>query len=460
MQSAIDSAEQTTISYSLLQQFSSLATSFEILNDYSNQFGAMIFISDTSDIALKNADRLFSKLKGIRLTFILLGTNVDTTKLRNFTSNFIYWPDLTQPQPDNWDLISYHAYGCDFPYTPTSTRLPISTTSSNIYYNYYPCQVMITAIVDISNSLNIEQFEKQLTFTKNVLSQVNHFERVRFGTYYEGNGKMTYQFNSTNNQQSLLETIDATTQTSLPPSLAGAMRALSANNYPNRTVPDSTIIFVTDTTNPIQIQAAHNFYNSVLKGRVRLTFILTGAKANSTQLQAFDDAIFFNWQNMNKSQPDGWDISQAFRCTPLSSTTTGSTVITSTPLAPTTTLSTQGSSSSSGVQTSTIPSTSSSLQSTNIQTSATTPSSYIPCQSWISFGIDDSNILTATQFLNQLNFISSAIGGLNHPERIQAVGAYSQPATWNSGLTIQQIQNAPKITICRYFNQLAKYSTK
>uniref|UniRef100_A0A914Y051 VWFA domain-containing protein n=1 Tax=Panagrolaimus superbus TaxID=310955 RepID=A0A914Y051_9BILA len=254
---------------------------------------------------------------------------------------------------------------------------------------------------------------------------------------------MTYPFNSTNDEQSLQQAIDNTFQTSYPTSLAGAMRMLISNAYQNRTIPDSTLIFVTDTTNAIQIQQAYNLYNSVLRNSgVRLTFILTGAKANSTQLQAFDDAIFFNWQNMSKSQPDGWDISQAFRCTPISSTTTGSTVITSTPLAPTTTLSTQGSSSSLSVQTSTIPSTSSSLQSTNVQTSATTPSSYIPCQSWISFGIDDSSNLNATQFATQLNFISNTIGGLNHFERIAAVGGYQQPVSWNSGLSLQLIQTA------------------
>uniref|UniRef100_A0AC34G1A9 Uncharacterized protein n=1 Tax=Panagrolaimus sp. ES5 TaxID=591445 RepID=A0AC34G1A9_9BILA len=60
MESAINAAEQTALPYSLLQQFSSLATSYEIINDYRNPFGAIIFISDTSDSALRNADRLFS----------------------------------------------------------------------------------------------------------------------------------------------------------------------------------------------------------------------------------------------------------------------------------------------------------------------------------------------------------------------------------------------------------------
>ena len=31
---------------------------------------------------------------------------------------------------------------------------------------------------------------------------------------------------------------------------------------------------------------------------------------------------------------------------------------------------------------------------------------------------------------------------MNHPERIQAIGIYSQPVQWNSGLTLQQIENS------------------
>uniref|UniRef100_A0A914PDR0 VWFA domain-containing protein n=1 Tax=Panagrolaimus davidi TaxID=227884 RepID=A0A914PDR0_9BILA len=226
------------------------------------------------------------------------------------------------------------------------------------------------------------------------MNQINHLERVRYGAYYEGNGNMTYKWNDTNTQAGLLQAIDDTKQTSIPTSLAGAMRVLSNNAPQNRTIPDSTIIFVTDTTNSIEIQQAVNLYNSLLKGRgVRLTFILAGNKTNANALSGFDDTIIFNWQNMYLSQPDGWDLSTALRCTP---------------------------------QTFPPP----------------TMGSYIPCQSWISFGIDDSNVLDPNSFIKQLNFISSAIGNINHPERIAAIGGYSQPVPWNSGLFLQQIQSA------------------
>uniref|UniRef100_A0A914QVV6 Uncharacterized protein n=1 Tax=Panagrolaimus davidi TaxID=227884 RepID=A0A914QVV6_9BILA len=140
MQAAIDNAEQAFLPYSLLQQFSSLATSLETLNDYNSNFGAMIFISDTSSGALANADRLFSKLKGIRLTFVLLGPKAFSTNLRNFTSNFLYWQDLSQPAPDNWNLILYHAYGCTSAPTPASTMSPI-----------FPRVVDIVFILDDTN---------------------------------------------------------------------------------------------------------------------------------------------------------------------------------------------------------------------------------------------------------------------------------------------------------------------
>uniref|UniRef100_A0A914QA46 VWFA domain-containing protein n=1 Tax=Panagrolaimus davidi TaxID=227884 RepID=A0A914QA46_9BILA len=326
MQSAIDNAEQTSLPYSLLQQFSSLATSVETLNDY-------------------NSDALYN-------------------------------PTSTKPVTAQSTTMS------NFP-TPTPELRP-----------YVPCQVLITVLSDISNALSTDQFRSQITFIKNVMNQINHLERVRYGAYYEGNGNLTYKWNDTNTQDGLQQAIDNTKQISIPTSLAGAMRVLMNNAPQNRTIPESAIIFVTDTTDSIQIQQAVNLYNSVLKPRgVRLTFILAGNKTDANALRGFDDVIIFNWQNMNISQPDGWDLSAALTCTP---------------------------------QTFPPP----------------TMGSYIPCQSWISFGIDDSNVLQNNDFMTQLNFISSVIGNITHPERIAAVGMYSQPIPWNSGLSLQLIQQA------------------
>uniref|UniRef100_A0A914Q487 VWFA domain-containing protein n=1 Tax=Panagrolaimus davidi TaxID=227884 RepID=A0A914Q487_9BILA len=323
--------------------------------------------------------------------------------------------------------------------SPKSTSPTLTTGSTPSAGDYVPCQVLITTLVDISNALSVDQFQKQLTFTKNFITEINHPERIQYGAYYEGNGNMTYKWNDTNTQAGLLQAIDDTKRTSIPTSLAGAMRVLSNNAPQNRTIPESTIIFVTDTTNSIQIQQAVNLYNSLLKGRgVRLTFILAGNKTDANALSGFNDTIIFNWQNMNLAQPVGWDLSAALRCTPLPSTTIGSTITTSATQSPSTIISTQASSSTMTSQTSTSLST----QSTGIQSFTTPTSGYIPCQSWISFGIDDSNVLDPNSFITQLNFISSAIGNITHPERIAAIGAFSQPVPWNSGLTIPEIQTA------------------
>uniref|UniRef100_A0A914QUX3 VWFA domain-containing protein n=1 Tax=Panagrolaimus davidi TaxID=227884 RepID=A0A914QUX3_9BILA len=451
--------------YRLRQQLAELLTGLESIQTNNAPVGALIFISDTSDAALQDASAVFSHIQNVRITFVLLGPNTDQNKLTNFSSNFINWKDLSQPLPDNWSNLYGTAYGCSegiSTVSPISTVTTILTSSSSVTSptqtvpssssvttasqapitsttgstpsagDYVPCQVLITTLVDISNALSIDQFQKQLTFTKNFITEINHPERIQYGAYYEGNGNMTYKWNDTNTQAGLLQAIDDTKQTSLPTSLAGAMRVLSNNAPQNRTIPDSTIIFVTDTTNSIQIQQAVNLYNSLLKARgVRLTFILAGNKTDATALSGFNDTIIFNWQNMNISQPVGWDLSAALRCTGLSSTTTGNTISVTSP-----TISTPG------TATSVSPSTLTSGLSTSIQSSTTTSSGYIPCQSWISFGIDDSNVLQNNDFMTQLNFVSSAIGNITHTERIAAIGAYSQPVTWNSGLTISQIQQA------------------
>uniref|UniRef100_A0AC34G1G1 VWFA domain-containing protein n=1 Tax=Panagrolaimus sp. ES5 TaxID=591445 RepID=A0AC34G1G1_9BILA len=389
MKSALDAAEQTSIPYSLLQQFSSLATNFANLNNSIDPFGVLIFISDTSDAALNNADRLLSKLKGIRLTFVLLGNSVDSSKLQKFSTNFLFWPDLTQPQPDNWDLLSYHTYGCDIQSVSTTSAATTSSVAADLYY---PCQNWITVLVDNSNELTSFQFKEQLNFTKKFLNQVTHPDRIRFGSYNEFEGNLLYPWDPNNDQQGLQKIIDEIALTTSNANILKAIQLLVAAKNTNQTSPDSTLIFVTDTSSSIQIQQAINLYNTDLKPKgIKLTFIFAGNNANANALQVFDDAIFFNWQNIGFfPQPDRWDLSKALRCSQKPVTTT---------IAP-----------------------------------------YVPCQSWIHFGVDDSNTLNNFEFATQLNFISSAIGALNHPERIQVLSVYKDIIDWNNAFSIEQIQ--------------------
>uniref|UniRef100_A0A914Y0B6 VWFA domain-containing protein n=1 Tax=Panagrolaimus superbus TaxID=310955 RepID=A0A914Y0B6_9BILA len=114
MQAEIISVQQTAISYSLLQEFGNLLTDVKTIENNQNwTIGALIFISDTSDSALANANIFFSQLPpSVKITFVLLGPTTESTKLTQFSTNFIYWKDFSQPQPDSWDTLSYAAFGC------------------------------------------------------------------------------------------------------------------------------------------------------------------------------------------------------------------------------------------------------------------------------------------------------------------------------------------------------------
>lgn len=80
-----------------------------------NAIGSLIFISNTSSPSnYEGADDTVQLLKfnGFKLTFVLLGPNVDQSKLTKYTNNFIIWKNLNNSQPDNWDNIYADAYAC------------------------------------------------------------------------------------------------------------------------------------------------------------------------------------------------------------------------------------------------------------------------------------------------------------------------------------------------------------
>uniref|UniRef100_A0AC35GNR4 VWFA domain-containing protein n=1 Tax=Panagrolaimus sp. PS1159 TaxID=55785 RepID=A0AC35GNR4_9BILA len=221
---------------------------------------------------------------------------------------------------------------------------------------------------------------------------MTHPERIRYGTYNVFIGNLVYPWYPNNDQNRLQNAISNTNQSHEEPDILKAIKLLAAVQNQNQTTPDSTLIFVTDTSNPTKIDQAVDLYNRVLKDiGIKLTFILTGEYAVANALSGF----IYDWRNIESSQqPLEWDISQAFRCTQQ-----------------------------------TIP-------------PPTSMMPYIPCQSWITFVYDDSIVLPYNNFLKQLLFISSAVGNITHAERISALGIYSEPIPWNNGETISQIQGA------------------
>uniref|UniRef100_A0AC35G7Q1 VWFA domain-containing protein n=1 Tax=Panagrolaimus sp. PS1159 TaxID=55785 RepID=A0AC35G7Q1_9BILA len=125
MQAQINNIEQTAIPYTLAKQLANLVTDLPTAESRNWPIGALIFMPDTSDAALKNADRFIPQLTGVQITFVFL-SYYDATKLTNFSTNFITWMDISSshPQPHNWNTSYYNAYGCN----KVVTQPPSSTT--------------------------------------------------------------------------------------------------------------------------------------------------------------------------------------------------------------------------------------------------------------------------------------------------------------------------------------------
>ncbi|KAE9546382.1 hypothetical protein FO519_010406, partial [Halicephalobus sp. NKZ332] len=114
-----NSVQDTNLQYSLRDVLATLFTAYQgtVPPLPTSPIGALVFVSDTSSPSnYADADQFAKRLKdaGFTLTFVLLGPNVDSTKLTNYTTNFITWKDLSQPQPDDWDNLSASAYACKF----------------------------------------------------------------------------------------------------------------------------------------------------------------------------------------------------------------------------------------------------------------------------------------------------------------------------------------------------------
>jgi hypothetical protein len=323
MQNNIDNAQQNPQSYSLSQQAASLLTSIEVLeNDNNDPVAALIFIPDTSDSALRNSDRWFSKLSNIQITFVLLGTNVDSLKLRNFGSNFIYWPDLALSQPDSWNLLFNNAFGCGngpaptpggLPTIPTifntATTCPCSSTTTQSYTSftgstrtpYIPCNSWISFGIDMS--LNSSAYITQRAFISNAIGALNYPKRLQliaysYGAFERWNNYDTItqiQLNLLNTQQNayLYDLLQSQFSTL-------ATQYTKLNSYGN---PVAAVIFISNTSD--NALAGADQYMSFLKG-VRITFVMLGSNADSTKLTKFS-SNFIYWSNLSQPQPDNWD---------------------------------------------------------------------------------------------------------------------------------------------------------
>uniref|UniRef100_A0A914QBR9 VWFA domain-containing protein n=1 Tax=Panagrolaimus davidi TaxID=227884 RepID=A0A914QBR9_9BILA len=328
MQSNIDSAQQNPQSYSLSQQAASLLTSIEVLeNDNNDPIAALIFISDTSDSALRNSDRWFSKLSNIQITFVLLGTNVDSLKLRSFGSNFIYWPDLALSQPDSWDLLFNNAFGCSgsgpaptpgglptIPTLPTisntATTCPCPLTTETSYTSftgttqtpYIPCNSWISFGIDNTMALNSSAYLTQRAFISNAIGALNHPERLQLIDFSSGVYERWNNYDTITQIQ--LNVLSIPQEYSYHPlqSQFGALATQYTKLYSYGN-PVAAIIFISNTTDAAI--AGADQYISFLKG-VKITFVMLGSNVDSTKLIKFS-SNFIYWSDLSQPQPENWD---------------------------------------------------------------------------------------------------------------------------------------------------------
>uniref|UniRef100_A0A914Y0Z8 VWFA domain-containing protein n=1 Tax=Panagrolaimus superbus TaxID=310955 RepID=A0A914Y0Z8_9BILA len=329
----------------------------------------MVFISDTSDHALRNAMRFMPIFKNfnLQLTFVLLGSNVDSTKLTSFTTNFIYWPDLTQPQPANWGNLYYTAYGCNGVVTqqppstvstvapstvqsstlPTTTNtspvsassttsniattvqstttimptatsnLPSSTSASSSFTSttpvpYLPCQSWISFSYDDSVVLNNTDYETQMNFISSAITNINYPNRLRVNGVYTN----VASFNSHQKIAQMQTEIISVQQTEISYSLLQEFGNLltdveAIGNNQNWTI--GSLIFISDTSDSALSNA--NIFFHQLPPSVKITFVLLGPTTDSTKLTQFS-TNFIYWSDLTKPKPDNWDTLSyaAFGC--------------------------------------------------------------------------------------------------------------------------------------------------
>ncbi|KAE9546751.1 hypothetical protein FO519_010037, partial [Halicephalobus sp. NKZ332] len=440
---------------------------FQLVAYHNNTIptAAILFVTDTTTPGSTDGADLYAGYimnMGVRITAILMGDKANQSTFPNITSNIIKWPDLTQPQPDNWDSLYAAAYGCLNPasttqglttitttgnptttYTTqtvqpgssstttsvtsptpgsssttappssepsTTTTTPTTTTATttptptgSTLAPYIPCQSFIAFCTDNSNVLIPDFFKNQITFLSSAISALNHAERI---SVQSGSNALA-PWNTYQNIQDILNQISTITQnTNNGFSLRDVLKSLYGQLViaQNSTIPMAAILFVTDTTTPGSVDGTDPYAGYIINMGVRITAILMGDKANQSTFPNITSNII-KWPDLTQPQPDNWDSlsGAAYGCSNSVSTTQG----------PSTT--------------------------TPIPTTTTTMVPYVPCQSLISFCFDVSNALDEINFFKISNFLFSAVNDLNHPERIEVQASEAVLVPWNNNYTIDEI---------------------
>ncbi|KAE9547564.1 hypothetical protein FO519_009224 [Halicephalobus sp. NKZ332] len=83
--------------------------------EYQPPYTALVFIPTTESYEnYGGAEEVAPNLKnlGFEFTFFLMGPGVDESKLTNYTTNFVYWRNMRNSYPENWEQVRLQAYGC------------------------------------------------------------------------------------------------------------------------------------------------------------------------------------------------------------------------------------------------------------------------------------------------------------------------------------------------------------
>uniref|UniRef100_A0AC34QIA1 VWFA domain-containing protein n=1 Tax=Panagrolaimus sp. JU765 TaxID=591449 RepID=A0AC34QIA1_9BILA len=366
-----------------------------------------------------------------QLNFVLMGPKARQSDLANFAVNFITWSDLQQPQPDSWTSLYPNIFSCR------------NSSASG----YAPCQAFVAFGADVSKTLAPNQFQNQLQFISAVIGGINHPERIMYSAGFYSPVVWKSPYGVSDIQSSVINTKQ---QTNVTFSLALILKSIYGAYLfsPNTTVPMAAVVFVSDTSDPANLDGAQFYADALIRSEIKLTLILMGNNINQNLLSNITNN-FITWKDLSQQQPDNWGTlyGPALGCSgqvsTLPPTTTGPTTIATVPSS-TSTVTTMPSSSASGVPSSTLPTTvlSSSASATSMPsstsgiafstTATTTMMPYVPCQSFISFCVDNSNVLSSADFQRQIYFAASEISKLNYADRIRFQAGKTAVFKWEN----------------------------
>uniref|UniRef100_A0AC34FFV8 VWFA domain-containing protein n=1 Tax=Panagrolaimus sp. ES5 TaxID=591445 RepID=A0AC34FFV8_9BILA len=316
MKHLLNTTQQSTFSYSLLQQFASIATGLNNIEKSNMPISAIIFISDTSEKALINADRIFPLLNNIDITFITLGPKINATKLTKYSKNILSW-NFSKSVPNNWYSNILTTFTCskyESNNHPVSTPLPLTSTTSPPTDSYVPCKSWIAFMTDQSETVGtMRNYLNVANFFASAFGILNHAERltvqVMAGTFCPWGGCKSIEYAQERIRHASLMNDSKYSLSVQLQTLDFALYDLHGTDFDS---PISAIILISDTSDE-----ALNVPDWVKKDykKANVTFVLLGQNVDEKKLTNYS-TNFVHWPDLSKPKPDDWEMhaDAAFGC--------------------------------------------------------------------------------------------------------------------------------------------------